>query len=66
MQVVGQSGDDAGVMTAAADSVATYRVHVVLPREQMTSDQRALTFLLTETESGETAAHRSVFRGPKR
>ncbi len=66
LQVVGQSGEEAGVMTAAADSVATYRVHVVLPREQMTSDQRALTFLLTETESGETAAHRSVFRGPKR
>lgn len=66
LQVVGQTGGDPATMTAEPDSIATYRVHVELPRSQVEANQRPLTFLLTETGSGETAAHQSVFRGPKR
>lgn len=66
LQVVGATGSDGPLLGAEADSVATYRVLVHLPRTEVTSNQRPLTFLLTETASGETAIHESVFRGPER
>ena len=56
--------DDAAVLTAAPDSVATYQVFVRLPRTTITQEVTPITFRLSDGQ-GETATHETVFRGPK-
>ncbi|MGP1394697.1 MAG: cytochrome c oxidase accessory protein CcoG [Inquilinaceae bacterium] len=54
------------VLTAEPDSVATYQVFVTMPAEALSDGTRAFDFVLTDTETGETARHESIFRGPAR
>jgi cytochrome c oxidase accessory protein FixG len=56
----------AGVLAAKPDHVATYRVLVSLPRAEVGEDSEAMTFVLTDKSSSDTARHQTVFRGPDR
>ena len=66
LTIVGQEGSSTGsaILEAAADSVASYRLYLKLPRDAVTADHMTFTFTLTDPESGETARVETVFRGP--
>ncbi len=66
LSVVGheKTGDEPISLNANPDSVTTYRVLVAVPRAAVTEASMSVTFLLTEMQSGETAQHETVFRGP--
>jgi len=67
MTVVGQEGSasqDVARLTARPDSVATYRVFVVVPADLIKSQVQDFAFVLTELDTGETVRHETVFRGP--
>ena len=67
LTVVGQEGEGAGaaILEADADSVASYRIYLRLPREVVTDDTLTFYFTLTDPDSGEVARNETVFRGPK-
>jgi cytochrome c oxidase accessory protein FixG len=52
------------MLPSNADEVASYQVFVQMPRNAVTSDLLEFEFVLTDTASGETQQHDSVFRGP--
>jgi cytochrome c oxidase accessory protein FixG len=52
-------------LTAEPDSVATYKVYVTVPGQQVDSQIEEFEFSLTDAK-GETALHETVFRGPER
>jgi cytochrome c oxidase accessory protein FixG len=62
IEIVGAGPD--GTLAAKPDHVATYRVLVSLPRDEVEEESEDLTFVLTDKASGETARHGTVFRGP--
>ena len=65
MTVVGQEGRGGQpTLTAGRDTVASYRVFVSVPSATLASEAVPVTFVLTETVTGETDRHDSVFRGP--
>ena len=67
MTVVGQedsASQDIARLTARSDSVATYRVFVVVPADLVQGQVQDFSFVLTELETGETVRHETVFRGP--
>ncbi len=66
--VVGQEeqAPDAVELTAAPDTVGTYRLHVTVPPGSLTGAAEPFEFVLTEAETGETARQDAVFRGPER
>ena len=51
-------------LTAEADSVATYRIFVRVPRGAATSGSSDVTVLARDLTSGEIGRHRSVFMAP--
>ncbi|WP_448203089.1 cytochrome c oxidase accessory protein CcoG [Azospirillum sp. sgz302134] len=51
-------------ISAAPDSVATYRVYVTAPRASVNSTSVPVTFQLTDTTNGDKDAYKSVFLGP--
>jgi cytochrome c oxidase accessory protein FixG len=65
--VVGKQAEQvsSALLGAQPDTVATYRVYVQLPRGAVTDDTLPLDFVLTDSETGETARHGAVFRGPR-
>ena len=66
LSVVGQEGSGgAAILEARRDSVASYKVHLKLPRAVVESDSLPFTFTLTDPESGEVARNDSTFRGPQ-
>ncbi len=68
IKVIGEAEDETAAHTAtisaAPDSVATYRVYVTAPRTAVTSTSLPLTFQLSDTGSNEKNSHDSVFMGP--
>ncbi len=58
-----QSGSSL-TLTAEADSVATYRIFVRVPRGAATSGSSDVTVLARDLTSGEIGRHRSVFMAP--
>ena len=68
LTVIGQEGAGGApaLLTAKPDAVASYRVFVQRPKSEVTAASVPLSFVLTDTEGGETARHDSVFRGPTR
>ncbi len=68
VKVVGENeaetGEHASHISAAPDSVATYRVYVTAPRASVTTASTPLTFQLTDTANGDKDAYKSVFLGP--
>ena len=66
LSVVGQAteGSDSAVLEARPDSVATYQVYVRLPNNTAIAESMPMAFRVTESESGETARHETVFRAP--
>ena len=67
LTVVGQEGEGAGsaILEAEADSVASHRIYLRLPRVAVKDDTLRFTFTLTDPDSGEVARNETVFRGPK-
>ena len=68
VSVLGQEEADAAPVKLEAnpDTVASYRVFVTAPRAAVGEGSMDVTFELTETVSGETAKHESIFRGPEK
>jgi len=66
MQVVGQPGGahETVVLNARADSVATFRVYVTLPKSKISGDTVPISFVLRDETSGEEAVYQASFRGP--
>ena len=66
LQVVAADTTDANGarLDAEPDSVATYLVYVRLPAALGAKQSQPLTFLLTDSTSGESVSYDSVFRGP--
>ncbi len=64
--VVGQEGvtEETVRLTADADSVTTYRVHVALPREALDGETTPVDFVLTDLDRDRTARYDTTFRGP--
>ena len=63
--VIGAEGDGAEpTLKAKPDTVATYRAFVQTPATTLTDQVEEIHFLLTDRDSGATARHESVFRGP--
>jgi cytochrome c oxidase accessory protein FixG len=67
MTVVGQ--EDSGSqnvarLTARPDTVATYRVFMVVPADLVQGQVQDFAFVLTDLESDETVRRDTVFRGP--
>jgi polyferredoxin len=52
-------------LTAEPDSVATYKVYVTVPGQQVDSQIEQFQFSLTDAK-GQTVLHETVFRGPER
>ena len=67
LTVVRQEGEGAGsaILEAEADSVASHRIYLRLPRAAVEDDTLRFTFTLTDPDSGEVARNETVFRGPK-
>ena len=66
LSVVGGEQDvGATVLDAKPDSVATYKIYVAAPRAALAAAIEEVTFTLTNQETGETARHETVFRGPE-
>ena len=61
---VDETSGEAPVLTAEPDTVATYRVTVSVPPEQLDESAEDLAFTLTDLANGTRASHDSVFRGP--
>ncbi len=68
MQVVGQDGGarDRVTLSARPNSVATYRVYVTLPRDELAGESTPLAFILRDELRGEVAVYDAAFRGPGR
>ena len=68
MQVIGQDSDarDRVTLGAKPDSVATYRIYVTLPREELAGESTPLAFILRDELRGEVAVYDAAFRGPAR
>ena len=68
IKVIGEAEDEAAAHTAtisaAPDSVATYRVYVTAPRTAVSATSLPLTFQLSDTGTNEKNSHDSVFMGP--
>ena len=66
LAAVGRAGESAaGVRLAVkADAVGTFRVYVRAPRAALAGRSTDLTFVLTDTATGETTRHETVFAGP--
>ena len=66
LQVIGIEENSGGVPTVSAkpDTVATWLVTVAVPRDQLEAKAQDVVFTLTDLESGTTASHDNVFRGP--
>ena len=60
------AGDEAIEIAARPDSVATYRIHVRVPRERLHGESTALRFVLRDKHGRSGAAYESVFLGPGR
>ncbi len=60
----GRTGRAGPVLSAAPDSVATYRVHVTAPRAAVTAASLPLLFQLTDTANADRDHHASMFLGP--
>ena len=65
LSVVGQEGAAPPVLHAPPDKLRAFRVYVTLPRAEV-RESLPLAFVLVDRASGETASHKSVFRGPER
>ncbi|MEZ5668519.1 MAG: cytochrome c oxidase accessory protein CcoG [Alphaproteobacteria bacterium] len=65
-QVVGMDGVMSApvTLTAPADSVAEFQVYVSVAPDSIDGDTVPVTFVLTESETGETTSIDDVFRGP--
>jgi cytochrome c oxidase accessory protein FixG len=68
MSVVGQNTPSTTVyLTAAPDTVTTYRIYARVPRDKLTSGAVPFNFVLSKhpiVEGGVTTRHETVFRGP--
>jgi cytochrome c oxidase accessory protein FixG len=64
--VIGQErADDDPILAVPPDQVRAYRVFVTAPPGAKRAESAPLTFVLTDSASGQTARYDSVFRGPK-
>ena len=66
LSLAGQGGDVAAALnlSAAADSVATYRILVRTPAGSVASGSSDVSVVVTDKASGEAARHASVFMAP--
>ena len=64
ISVLGGEEATAPSLSAKPDTVATYRAFVLLPSGLLSGKLKEISFVLTDQESGVTARHESVFRGP--
>ncbi|MEM7123470.1 MAG: cytochrome c oxidase accessory protein CcoG [Pseudomonadota bacterium] len=67
MTVVGQedsASQNIARLTAGSDTVATYRVFMVVPADLVQGEVQDFNFVLTELQSSETVRRGTVFRGP--
>jgi len=55
-----------GSLDVGQDEVATYRIFITAPRDQIKPGSTPLVFVLTDTASGETKRYETVFRGPEK
>ena len=55
-----------GSLDVGQDEVASYRIFVTAPRDQIQPGSTPLIFVLTDTASGETKRYKTVFRGPEK
>ena len=62
--VIGAEDETPPSLSAKPDAVATYRAFVLLPSGSLSDKAMEIGFVLTDQESGATARHPSVFRGP--
>jgi len=58
-------GAEAGGVTAAADTLRSFRVLVTVPAERLKQEHTAIRFTVTERRSGESAGNDSQFLGPQ-
>jgi len=65
--VVGQeeAGDNV-VLAVGRDRVGTYQMFVTAPEDSLKDKRMPITFVLTETDSGEVVRHENMFAGPDR
>jgi cytochrome c oxidase accessory protein FixG len=66
LTVVGQQAEAAArvELLAAPDAVTSYRVFVTAPRADVREQGQPMTMVLTERQTGASASHETVFRGP--
>ncbi len=64
--VVGQTGNDStAILTAKPDKVSSYTVYLSVPRKALISARTAFSFVLIDSQTGETAVRDSFFSAPK-
>ncbi len=68
MRVEGQGPGsfEGAYLTAPPDGVATYRLFVTVPKDNITSDRLNFNFILTDRATGEKTVKSTLFRGPER
>jgi cytochrome c oxidase accessory protein FixG len=66
VDVVGAEGEGEPVLPVPADKLRSFRVLVSVPGEAVTAATMPVRFVVTDPESGDTAAVDSRFRGPGR
>ncbi|MCB2099334.1 MAG: cytochrome c oxidase accessory protein CcoG [Rhodobacterales bacterium] len=68
LQVIGEAkpGSHLALLPAKPDTVATYKVYVRVPREDLADKSTPMVFQIRDTESGEVHEDASVFLGPGR
>lgn len=67
LKVVGADAEAAELELAVEpNSMATFRVYATAPQKSLESKATNVTFVLRNTETGETATRRSLFAGPQR
>jgi len=61
-----ESADKPAVLSAKADSVATYRIYVTAPAHAIEAESTPLVFTLRDRDGKGSAEYHSVFLGPER
>ena len=64
LEVIGQVGGIHPQLTAPPDRLRSFRVLVSVPAGGVPDKAAPITFIVKDTQSGDTARHESVFRGP--
>jgi len=68
MRVLGQkdSGEAVVILEAKPDRVATYKIYVRAPADQLKGKRTDIVFQLTDSRAGTVARRTSFFQGPRR